>query len=115
MMRLLLAAVLVSAEPSSSSEVSEQDTVQQLAAEAAEAFTRGDYERAARRLQRALALEPDNPALIYGLAQARRGTHDCEEAIALYDRFLRSGPTERQRVDAIEGRAKCGATTPAAR
>ncbi|MEM9462096.1 MAG: tetratricopeptide repeat protein [Myxococcota bacterium] len=92
--------------------ISEAPSVQRLAQQAGKAFERGDYEQAAQRLQKALTLEPDNPALIYGLAQARRGMNDCAEAIALYDQFLGTGPSDRQRADALEGRAKCGATTP---
>lgn len=92
--------------------VSEHERVQQLAVQAAEAFEREDYDAAARYLQQALEREPENPALLYGLAQARRGTNDCAEAIALYDRFLRTDPTPRQRADALEGRRKCGATSP---
>ena len=113
MLHVLIATALVLAgAPRSSPTVSSHAKVQRLAAEAGEAFAAGDYERAAERLQAALALEPDNPALIYGLAQARRGTKDCAEAIVLYDRFLASDPTPRQRADALEGRAKCGAKTP---
>lgn len=45
------------------------------------------------QLERLLAADPDDPFVLYGLAQAHAGEGDHAEAIAYYDRCLRADAT----------------------
>jgi len=93
-------------------EVSDRETVQQLATKADDAFRRGDVAAARAALLEAIALEPDNMTLVFGLAQAERFLGNCERAVELYDRFLRSGPADAQAQAATEKRAECTDAPP---
>ncbi len=106
-MRTVLIALLTLRLAAPGPEVSKRETVQALASQADEAFRRGDIEAARDALLEAIALEPDNMKLVFGLAQAERFLGNCERAVELYDRFLRSRPDETQKQAAIEKRAEC--------
>ncbi|MEM9457758.1 MAG: tetratricopeptide repeat protein [Myxococcota bacterium] len=93
-------------------QISSNDAVQRLADAANDDFSRGDYVAAAVHLRQALELEPDNPPLLYGLAQVLRGLDRCDEAVVLYERFLATQPPEHQRDEATAALAKCGVSVP---
>jgi tetratricopeptide (TPR) repeat protein len=74
--------------------------------EASEAFTSGDFGKAAELTEQAYMIEP-NPTLLYPWAQAERENGNCETAIDLYKRFLESNPSEGL-VEATNGNiARC--------
>lgn len=93
-------------------EVSDREAVQALATKADAAFRRGDVEAARDALLEALALEPDNMKLVFGLAQAERFLGNCDRAVELFDRFLRTESDEAQRQAAIAKRAECTDAPP---
>lgn len=83
----------------------------------AAAYRTGDYETAARELERAYRIDP-KPAVLYALAQALRQGGRCPEAIAAYRRYLATGPNDAQTTAAKNGitlceRASASAPTPA--
>ncbi len=104
--------ISVLAPPSADPRVSEHDPVEALAQQADDAFGRGDFDRARTALLEALAIEPDNMMLVFGLAQAERFLGDCERAVELFDRFLRSGPSDAQATAAVAKRAECTDAPP---
>ncbi len=106
-MQSLLSIVLATSLSATSSPVSSRDDVNALAATADDAFSRGDFEAARNALLEALALEPNNPPLLFGLAQAERFLDNCPRAIELYDAFLAASPTPSQAEAAREKRAQC--------
>ena len=112
LMRIALSLLLSAGLAASGPAVSDRDTVQSLATRADEAFRRGDIEAARAALLEAIALEPDNMTLVFGLAQAERFLGNCERAVELFDRFLRSGPEDAQKDAAIEKRAECTDAPP---
>lgn len=80
----------------------------------AAAYRAGDYETAARELERAYRIDP-KPAVLYALAQALRQGGRCPEAIAAYRRYLATGPNDAQTTAAKNGITLCeraSATTP---
>jgi tetratricopeptide (TPR) repeat protein len=113
-MRIVLSLLLSLRLAAPGPEVSDRDTVQSLATRADEAFRRGDIKAAREALLEAIALEPDNMKLVFGLAQAERFLGNCERAVELFDRFLRSDPEEAQKNAAIEKRAECTDAPPPA-
>jgi len=105
---LLLSTSLANAKP----EVSNRDSVQQLATTADQAFQKGDVKAARDALLEAIALEPDNMKLVFGLAQAERFLGNCERAVELFERFLRNDPEPEQERAALEKRAECTDAPP---
>ncbi len=105
---LLLSASLAVPNP----DVSSRETVQALADKADAAFRRGDIEAARAALLEAIAVEPENMNLVFGLAQAERFLGNCDRAVELYDRFLRSGPAPEQADAAVAKRAECTDAPP---
>jgi tetratricopeptide (TPR) repeat protein len=80
----------------------------------AAAYRAGDYETAARELERAYRIDP-KPAVLYALAQALRQGGRCPEAITAYRRYLATGPNDAQATAAKNGITLCeraGASTP---
>jgi tetratricopeptide (TPR) repeat protein len=75
------------------------------------AYTAGDYETASREFEAAFALDPD-PNVLYAWAQARRQGGRCAEAVALYQRYLGTGPTEAQIAAARTGISLCDRARP---
>jgi len=61
-------------------------------------FAAEEWDDAIEALMEAYATDPQ-PAYLYARAQAERMRGGCKPAIALYERFLQSGPTEQQSVD----------------
>lgn len=61
-------------------------------------FQAEEWDEAVEALMEAYAADPD-PAYLYARAQAERMRGRCSVAVALYRRFLETGPTELQRVD----------------
>ncbi len=108
MIRALLLAVSLAAGPP----VSDRESVQALAQKADAAFAAGDFAAAREALLEALALEPDNASLVYGLAQAERFLDNCPRAVELFDRFLLSDPPEVQARAARARRAECTDAPP---
>jgi tetratricopeptide (TPR) repeat protein len=92
--------------------VSERESVQALAQRADAAFAAGDFVAAREALLEALAVEPDNLSLVYGLAQAERFLDNCARAVELFDRFLLADPPEEQAKAAKAKRAECTDAPP---
>jgi tetratricopeptide (TPR) repeat protein len=67
---------------------------QRLFEEAQVAFEEGEFEIAAKKIERAYLIEPED-ALLYPWAQAERSLGRCEIAIDLYRQFLATGPSEQ--------------------
>lgn len=61
--------------------------------EAQDAFRAEDFEAAAAAVEAAYIIEP-KPMLLYPWAQAERNQGNCGAAVALYQRFIDSGPRE---------------------
>ena len=108
MIRALLLAASLAVGPS----VSDRESVQALAQKADAAFAKGDFAAAREALLEALALEPDNASLVYGLAQAERFLDNCPRAVELFDRFLLTDPPEEQARAARARRAECTDAPP---
>jgi tetratricopeptide (TPR) repeat protein len=92
--------------------VSSRESVQALAQRADRAFAAGDFAAAREALLEALALEPDNLSLVYGLAQAERFLENCPRAVELFDRFLLGDPPQEQARAARARRAECTDAPP---
>ncbi len=72
--------------------------------QAAEAYDRGEFDRALELLQAAYA-ETSKPALLFNMAQVQRSKSDCATAAATYRRFLdttTSDDPNRQRAQRYE-------------
>jgi len=61
--------------------------------EAQDAFRAEDFQAAAAAVEAAYMIEP-KPMLLYPWAQAERNQGNCGAAVALYQRFIDSGPRE---------------------
>jgi tetratricopeptide (TPR) repeat protein len=59
-------------------------------------FNAEAYAKAVPELKAAYAIE-SNPMLLYAWAQAERLSGNCKKAVPLYERFLDTGPDDRQR------------------
>jgi hypothetical protein len=70
------------------------------------AYAAADYDVASREFEAAYAASPE-PVLLYSWAQARRLGGHCADAIALYQRFLATSPTEAQITAARTGISLC--------
>src|SRR5262245_48087845 len=70
--------------------------------QSADAYLHGDFPKAIALLDEAYGLDPQ-PVLIYNKARAHEGLGHTEEAIALYERYLKEEPTSSDR-GAIEQR-----------
>jgi tetratricopeptide (TPR) repeat protein len=68
----------------------------------ADAYLHGDFAKAISLLDEAYALDPQ-PVLIYNKARAHEGLGHTDEAISLYERYLKEEPTSSDR-GAIEQR-----------
>ena len=77
------------------------------------AYRAGDY-GAAIAAFRAAHVADGRPSALFAMAQAERMSGDCAAAVADYDRFLATRPTERQADAAREMRARCASDAPAA-
>jgi len=58
-------------------------------------FEAKEYEQAIREFRAGYAVDP-RPELLFAIAQAERLSGDCLSAINAYERFLETGPGERQ-------------------
>jgi len=83
--------------------------------QAAEAYDRGEFDRALELLQAAYA-ETSKPALLFNMAQVQRSKGDCATAAATYRRFLdttTSDDPNRQRAQKYESdMLACAARAP---
>lgn len=70
--------------------------------EGTQAYSRGDYARAAVEYKAAYDAEPD-PALLYNIAQAARLAHDPAQALTYYRAYLKNQPNVANHVE-IEAR-----------
>jgi hypothetical protein len=73
--------------------------------QAAEAYDRGDFDRALELLQAAYD-ESQKPALLFNMAQVQRSKNDCATAAATYRRFLDTTTADdpnRPRAERYEG------------
>jgi tetratricopeptide (TPR) repeat protein len=77
------------------------------------AYRAGDYDAAIAAFRAAHAAD-GRPSALFAMAQAERMNGDCAAAVADYDRFLATRPTERQAAAAREMRARCADDAPAA-
>jgi tetratricopeptide (TPR) repeat protein len=98
---LVLAAQLADANP----------VAKQRVDAGVDAYKAGDYETAISEFQAAYAMDPD-PNVLYALAQANRLGGHCEDAVALYQRYIQSKPTKDQRVAAENGISLCEQQRP---
>lgn len=81
----------------------------EAAARAQTHFAEEAWDLAVEALVEAYALDPD-PAYLYARAQAERMGGRCKIAIALYERFLESGPSEAQAEDTRINIRRCEET-----
>lgn len=107
---LVLAALVavplpVRAQPPASPEAAAAEA----AARAQTHFAEEQWDLAVEALVEAYALDPD-PAYLYARAQAERMGGRCKIAIALYERFLESGPSEAQAEDTRINIRRCEET-----
>jgi len=72
-------------------------------------YMKNDYRAAIAELQQGYAIDP-SPEILFAWAQAERLAGDCATAIALYQRFVATGPPELQVRAAEENRASCEQT-----
>jgi|GEM_PF-3147626 len=72
-----------------------QDSVNDLAAQGSEAFAREDFDTAYELYAKALALEPTKAALLYNQANVLYRQKKYEEALVLYDKAIKTGPSQR--------------------
>jgi hypothetical protein len=84
--------------------------------QAAEAYDRGEFDRALDLLQAAYT-ESQKPALLFNMAQVQRSKNDCATAAATYRRFIdatTAGDPNRDRAERYEGdMLACAARVPA--
>ena len=108
---LLLAALVVAAPlPVAAQEpASPQAAAAEAAKRAQTHFAEEEWDLAVEALVEAYALDPD-PAYLYARAQAERMGGRCKIAIALYERFLESGPSEAQAEDTRINIRRCEET-----
>ena len=69
-------------------------------------FAAEEWDEAIEALVEAYATDPQ-PAYLYARAQAERMRGSCKPAIALYERFLQSGPPEQQSIDTQRHIRRC--------
>ncbi len=86
------------AEPSEPEPTAPAEPTLTAAERAQQHFAAEEWDLAIEALMEAYAADPQ-PAYLYARAQAERMRGNCKPAIALYERFLQSGPTEQQSVD----------------
>ena len=99
---LLLGALLALAAPAAIAQTTE--VPDERVRQAAEAYDRGEFDRALDLLQAAYA-ETSKPALLFNMAQVQRSKNDCATAAATYRRFLdttTSDDPNRQRAQRYE-------------
>jgi hypothetical protein len=99
---LLLGALVALAAPVALGQTT--DVPDERVREAAEAYDRGEFDRALDLLQAAYA-ETSKPALLFNMAQVQRSKNDCATAAATYRRFLdttTSDDPNRQRAQRYE-------------
>src|SRR5690242_4138817 len=67
-----------------------------------------DYAQAVDEFTRGFELDP-RPEFLYALGQAERLSGDCEHALASYERFLRTSPSEAQVASTQKNIERCQA------
>lgn len=84
-------------------------------------YNLGDFERAVEQFELAYRYS-EHPSMLFNLAQTHRQLMHCEEAIALYEKYLRAGQPKPKIVQSIEMRVaelqdylrqgRCGRSAP---
>lgn len=106
--------VVAGAATASAQESKPLDPAAQAHLEAGDAAYRAaDYVNASRELEAAYRIDPQ-PVLLYAWAQARRMAGACDEAIALYRRYIATGVTDSQAAAANAGIGLCETSMAAA-
>ena len=106
----IAAAVLAAPLPGHARAPTRAETAAAEAAARAQGhFAEQEWDLAVEALVEAYALDPD-PAYLYARAQAERMRGRCKIAIALYERFVESGPSEAQVEDTRINIRRCEET-----
>ena len=100
MTRLLLVLLLVASSGTGHAEPTPMSDAARAYFERGEAlYAAGDYARAIEELERGQRLEP-HPDFLYVLGQTYRKQGDCQKAVAQYQAFLATQPSEAEAVRA---------------
>ena len=106
--------IVVAGATASAQESKPLDPAAQAHLEAGDAAYRAaDYVNASSELEAAYKIDPQ-PVLLYAWAQARRMAGACDEAIALYRRYVATGVTDSQAAAANAGIGLCEKSMAAA-
>lgn len=103
----LAGAPIARAEPAAASaQPSAEVTAKDRVAKGLEFYQAGNYDAAINEFKAAHAAAP-SPTILFPWAQAERLRGNCRDAIDLYQRFIDSGPPQKQVDAATQNRQEC--------